>query len=85
MSNVLSRTNIPSERSWPGVRTTLWLEAWSSGCNGEAMGCPTALWNPSSYVTQINTSFMQLVRKHKVQLKVSDLEALAGAIEAWGD
>ena len=42
-------------------------------------------WEPaSSFVPQINTPFMEYVRKHKVRLQVSDLEALTRAIEAIG-
>ena len=42
-------------------------------------------WDPvSSFVPRINTPFMEYVRRHKVRLKVSDLEALTRAIEATG-
>ena len=43
-------------------------------------------WEPvSSFVPRFNTPFMEFVRKHKVELQVSDLEALTRAIEASGD
>ena len=43
-------------------------------------------WEPiSSFVPRINTPFMEFIRKHRVQLQVSDLEALTRAIEASGD
>ena len=39
----------------------------------------------SSYVQQINTPFMEYVRRHKTKHQVSDLEALSRVIEATGD
>ena len=42
-------------------------------------------WEPvSSFVPRINTPFMEYVRRHKVRLQVSDLEALTRAMEAIG-
>ena len=42
-------------------------------------------WEPvSSFVPRINTPFMEFVRRHKLRLQVSDLEALTRAIEARG-
>ena len=39
-------------------------------------------WEPiSSFVPRVNTQFMEFVRKHKIPLQVSDLEALARVIE----
>ena len=43
-------------------------------------------WEPvSSFAPRINTPFMKFVRTHKIQLQVSDLEALTRAIEASGN
>ena len=42
-------------------------------------------WEPvSSFVPQINTPFMDYIRKHKTKLHVSDLAALTRAIAAKG-
>ena len=42
-------------------------------------------WEPvSSSVPQINTPFMDYVRRHKTKLQVSDLEALTRAMDARG-
>ena len=42
-------------------------------------------WEPvSSFVPRINTRFMEYVRRQKVRLQVSDLEALTRAIQAMG-
>ena len=42
-------------------------------------------WEPvSSFVPQMNTPFMEYVRRHKNKLQVSGLEALTRAIEAMG-
>ena len=46
-TTMLSRTTIPSRRSWPSVRTPRHPEAWSSRFVGEAMGRPTTPGNPS--------------------------------------
>ena len=46
-TTTLSRTTIPSRRSWPSVRTPRHPEAWSSRFVGEAMGRPTRPGNPS--------------------------------------
>ena len=46
-TTTLSRTTIPSRRSWPSVRTPRHPEAWSSRFVGEAMGRPTTPGNPS--------------------------------------
>ena len=43
-------------------------------------------WEPvSSLVSQINTLFMECVCRHKVQLQVTDLEALTQVIQASGN
>ena len=42
-------------------------------------------WEPvSSFVPQVNTPFMEYIRKHKTKIHVSDLAALARAIAARG-
>ena len=46
-TTTLSRTTIPSRRSWPSIRTPRHPEAWSSRFVGEAMGRPTTPENPS--------------------------------------
>ena len=46
-TTTLSRTTIPSRRSWPSVRTPRYPEALSSRFVGEAMGRPTTPGNPS--------------------------------------
>ena len=43
-------------------------------------------WEPvSSFAPRINTPFMEFVRRHRIQLQVSNLEALARAIETPGN
>ena len=43
-------------------------------------------WQPvSSFLPQMNTPFMEYVRRHKTKLQFSDLEALTRAIEARGN
>ena len=39
----------------------------------------------SSFVPRISTPFIEYVPKHKMEIQVSDLEALTRAIEAMGD
>ena len=51
-TTMLSRTTIPSRRSWPSVRTPRHPEAWSSRFVGDAMGRPEPV---SSFVPRINT------------------------------
>ena len=74
---MLSRTTIPSRRSWPSARTPQRPEAWSSRLVGEDMGRPTTFGNP-----RINTPFMDYTRKHKTNLHVLDLAALTRVIAA---
>ena len=47
-TTTLSRTTIPSRRSWPSAQTPRHAEAWSSRFVGGAMGRPTTPRNPSS-------------------------------------
>ena len=63
-TTMLSRTAIPSSRSWPSVRTPRHMEAWSSRFVGEAMAVPRhlgtrllvrAALRPPSWTTSAST------------------------------
>ena len=82
---MLSRTTIPSRRSWPSVRTLSAPGGLEFKVRWRGYGSSHDTWEPvSSLVPWINTSFMDYIRKHKTKLHVSDLAALTRAIAARG-